>query len=343
MPSFSPSFFHSSSRPTSRPASRPPSSTFPVAPPYHKTLLKDHKTLPSIRPSGVSSEATMSSERPSRRYRRPTRCLSLPRLAYTPPKHAAMELADSEGIFKIFPKTLPSIRPEIIDLNCENRDGEGDRGILDAAASSPSPRPPSFLSRRSNCSNQTEIAENRDEIAENIDGEGDRGILAAAVSSPSPCPRRRRVHHRFSLVGNHRSRGCVGCVGVVTIIVVRGSTLEDGWGRCRPSEILSTEWDSRTRPHSEQRMSPMEWSGTRPQSEQMMPPWNGRGRGCTREKEGSLTRFSQMNLGERYLLLHIRKAFMPRSRLPRGGKGSYVSVFLPTEAVSLPPPEKRLN
>lgn len=57
-------------------------------------------------PSGVSSEAATPTERPSWRDRRPTRRLTWPRLAHAPPEHAAMELADSEGIFQNFEGAL---------------------------------------------------------------------------------------------------------------------------------------------------------------------------------------------------------------------------------------------
>ena len=41
-----------------------------------------------------------------------------------------------------------------------------------------------------------------------------------------------------------------------------GSALEDSFAKVRHSEVSSMECDSRTSPHSEQRVSPAEWSTT---------------------------------------------------------------------------------
>ena len=41
-----------------------------------------------------------------------------------------------------------------------------------------------------------------------------------------------------------------------------GSLLEDSLAKVRHSEVSSIEWDSRTKPHSEQSVSPAEWSTT---------------------------------------------------------------------------------
>jgi len=50
-----------------------------------------------------------------------------------------------------------------------------------------------------------------------------------------------------------------GLVGPPTRL---GSLLEDSLAKVRHSEVSSMEWDSKTKPHSEQRVSPAEWSTT---------------------------------------------------------------------------------